>query len=146
MEGACCAPCGRRNGHPVRTGIMKAKASKSETASVAASVAPEDLKRGDFVGALSELIELPSFLWCDSLPGERDEVVRVRYLPAHGGVPRKVKAICLPFVYTQSPGGQRQVIDIRKVQLVRLQTGYAKAVWKDLRRMDRRPPRKKHRR
>jgi hypothetical protein len=32
--------------------------------SVVARIAGEDLKPGDFVTALTEMIELPSFLWC----------------------------------------------------------------------------------
>ena len=111
---------------------MNARASQSDTTSVAASVAPEDLRCGDFVGILSEVLEFPSFYWCDSVSSERDELVRVRYIPKHGGTPLKIKAICLPFVYVKSPGGQLQVIDVRQVQLVRLTRRYGKAVWKDL--------------
>jgi hypothetical protein len=122
---------------------MNSKTSRTNTASLAASVAPEDLKCGDFVGVLSQVVEFPSFFWCESFASERDEVVRVRYLPAQGGVPRKIKAVCLPFIYAQTPCGQGQILDVRQVQLVRLRRRYAKTVWKDSARQNRRPSRRK---
>jgi hypothetical protein len=102
--------------------------------STAASVAPEDLRRGNFVAVLNEVVEFPSFFWCDSVPTDRGELVRARYLPAGGGMPLKVKAICLPFVFVKPPSGPSQTIDVRKVQLVRLEKCYAKTVWKKLRK------------
>jgi hypothetical protein len=100
----------------------------------AASVAPEDLKRGTFVAILNEVYEFPSFLWCDCVPAERDELVRLRCLPAQDGVPLRIKSLCLPFVFVKSPFGHYHTIDVRKVQLVRLKECYAKTVWKALRR------------
>jgi hypothetical protein len=113
---------------------MRTKSPKTDATLAASSVAPEDLRRGDFVAVHSELIELPSFLWCDVAPSEREDLVRMRFRPRSGGMPLAVKAICLPFVFVKSPLGERHTIDVRQVQLVRLKRRYAKAVWRALRR------------
>jgi hypothetical protein len=112
---------------------MTTRSLDSESSSIAATVAPEDLRCGDFVAVLSEIIELPSFLWSDTLPSARSELVRLRRLPTEDRVPLKVKAICLPFIFVKSPGAQFQTIDVRLANLVRLERSYAKKVWKSLR-------------
>lgn len=101
-----------------------------EASSVAAVVAPEDLRRGDYVAVLSEIVELPTFLWNDSLPCAQNELVRLRRLPTDDRVPMKIKAICLPFVFLKLPSGEFQTIDVRLSSLVRLEKRYAKKVWK----------------
>jgi hypothetical protein len=115
--------------------LMKTGLSNTETASLAVSVAPEDLNCGDFVAVLNELHELPSYLWFDSAPAERSQLVRLWHIPAASGLPLKVKAICLPFVFVKSPTGQFESIDVRRVQLVRLHESYAKTVWKEVRKL-----------
>src|SRR5438105_4293111 len=68
--------------------------------SLAASVAPEDLRCGDSVAILSLTREYPSFFWCsDAAMMANNEPVRVSYMWPDGGVPLKIKAICLPFVF-----------------------------------------------
>jgi hypothetical protein len=113
---------------------MKADVSTTDDTTLAASIAPEDLKCGDFVAVLNEVIEFPSFLWFDVEATRRDELVRVRYIPSRSGMPLKVKAICLPFVFVKSPIGESETVDIRNVQLVRLNKRYGKAVWKKVRK------------
>jgi hypothetical protein len=112
---------------------MKIRLQDKEGSSIAAMVAPEDLRRGDFVAVLSEIVELPSFLWTETIPSGRSELVRVRRLPTEDRAPLKVKAICLPFIFVKLPSGQFQTIDVRLANLVRLEKRYAKAVWKTLR-------------
>ena len=77
--------------------------TRSETVTtVAARIAGEDIAQGDFVTILSEIIELPSYLWaCSGLSQPIDEPVRTRYLPRVVGKPHKVVAVCLPFVYVK---------------------------------------------
>src|SRR4051812_12943336 len=105
----------------------------NQASSTAARVAPEDLRRGDFVAVLSEILEVPPFCWNDTLPSGQGELVRLRRLPTKDRVPLKVKAICLPFVFVKLPRGQFQTIDVRLASLVRLDKAYAKTVWKSLR-------------
>ena len=109
---------------------MKTRLPELESSTIAATVAPEDLRRGDFIAVLSEIVELPSFLWTESLLGGRSELVRLRRLPTEDRVPLKIKAICLPFVFVKLPSGGFQTIDVRLASLVRLENGYAKTVWK----------------
>lgn len=101
--------------------------------SLAASVAAEDLACGDYVAILSETYEFPSFFWCDSSLLAPDEPVRVRFIPCASGVPLKVKAICLPFVFVKSPKGEFETLDVRRQQLARLDKRYAETVYKNLR-------------
>ena len=111
---------------------MNIRMQENDGTSIAAMVAPEDLRRGDFIAVLSEVIELPSFLWTETIPSARSELVRVRRLPTEDRSPLKVKAICLPFIFVRLPSGQFQTIDVRLASLVRLEKRYAKAVWKSL--------------
>ncbi len=113
--------------------FMKMRQTDSENSSTAAMVAPEDLRRGDYIAVLSEIVELPSFLWSETLPGGRGELVRLRRLPTEDRAPLKVKAICLPFIFVKLPSGQFETIDVRLVNLVRLERGYARTAWKNLR-------------
>ena len=111
---------------------MKVRLQNDENCSTAATVAPEDLRRGDFVAVLSEIVELPTFLWFETLPGCQEELVRVRRLPTDDRTPLKVKAICLPYVFVKLPSGGCRTLDIRLSSLARLEKDYAKVVWKAL--------------
>ncbi len=112
--------------------MMKARGVDTDVATTAATVAPEDLRRGDYIAVLSEIVEVPSFFWSDSLSAARSELVRLRRLPTEDRVPLKVKAICLPFLFVKPPVGPHQTLDVRLVSLVRLEKRYAKHVWKAL--------------
>jgi len=102
---------------------------------VARSIAAEDLRRGDFVTVLHEIIEYPSFLWWgDAHMMPPDQPVRMRVHSRREAFPLKVKAICLPFVFVKAPCGNVQVLDVRQCQLVRLDRAYARCVWKELQR------------
>jgi hypothetical protein len=100
----------------------------------AATVAGEDLACGDYVALLNETVDLPSFLW-DAWGASLSphELVRLRVIPGNAGHPLRVIAICLPFVYARTPGGETATIDTRRTQLVRLDRKCAKAIWKELR-------------
>lgn len=108
--------------------------SKSVT-TVAARIAGEDILKGDFVTILSEIVELPSFLWsCSSIALPFDEPVRTRYLPRAAGKPHKVVAVCLPFVYAKRPRGKLIAFDTRQQQLVRLDRDNGRSLWKQMRK------------
>jgi hypothetical protein len=100
-------------------------------ATLAKSLAPEDIRPGDFVTPLHLIAEVPSYFWCDdcwTLP--RDQLVRIRYTPTAGGLPLKVMSVCLPFVLVKQASGERHTIDSRQCQLARLDHRYAKRAWK----------------
>jgi hypothetical protein len=108
--------------------------SKTVT-TVAARIAGEDIAKGDYVTILSEIIELPSFLWsCSSVSLPIDEPVRTRYLPRAAGEPHKVVTVCLPFVYAKRPRGNLIAFDTRLQQLVRLDRQNGRSLWKQLRK------------
>jgi hypothetical protein len=100
---------------------------------LAETVQAEDLACGDYVALLSETVEFPSFFWdCCGAALSPHELVRLKIVPAGAGIPLKVLAICLPFVYAKTPSGTIQIIDLRKAQLIRLDRDCAKLVWKEL--------------
>ncbi|MCA9200577.1 MAG: hypothetical protein KDA87_23720 [Planctomycetales bacterium] len=117
---------------------MKTKSATKSTArqtTVAQRIAGEDIRPGDYVTVLSEIVELPSFLWCCSdisLPA--DEPVKTRFLPTDAGEPVRVTAVCLPFIYAKNTDGTIETFDIRQQQLVKLDPQVGRAVWKKMRK------------
>ncbi|MCA9216544.1 MAG: hypothetical protein KDB27_25920 [Planctomycetales bacterium] len=110
---------------------METTTEINDQTTVAARVAGEDIKRGDYVTVLNEIVELPSFLWsCSSTTLPADEPVRIRYMPRDAGQPFKVVAVCLPFVYTKRPNGGTTTFDTRQNQLVRLAPDSGRVAWK----------------
>jgi len=102
---------------------------------VAATVAPEDLRCGDHVAALATTVELPSFLWCcDSGTLPPDQLVCLRMSAEDAGTPMRIKAICLPFVLVKTPRSRSQIIDVRHVELVKLDRLYATLTWKAMKK------------
>ena len=113
---------------------MKTTNESKNCTTVSARVAGEDIKRGDYVTVLSEILELPSFLWgCSNTTLPADEPVRSRYLPRDAGQPFKVIAVCLPFVYAKCPQGKLITFDTRRQQLVRLDAKTGRSLWKHMR-------------
>jgi len=98
---------------------------------LAASVAGEDIVCGDFIAVMNEVVELPSYLWSGcAVSLAADELVRLRILPCDAGEPRKVIAVCLPFVYAKETDGSVVTLDVRRHQLMRLDRACARAAWK----------------
>jgi hypothetical protein len=107
---------------------------KSVTA-VASRLAPEDLRPGQDVAVLTETFECPTFLWCGEIPGARpDEAVRLHLMSRDGGRPLRIKSVCLPFLLAIRPDGKSRLLDVRRVQLVKLDPNYARLVRKAIRR------------
>jgi hypothetical protein len=104
-------------------------------ATLAKSLAPEEIRPGDFVTPLYVTAELPSFLWhADAATLPLDDPIRMQFVPPDGGVPMKVKSACLPFVLVKLPTGKQQVLDVRLCRLARLDPGYAAVIWKTQRK------------
>ncbi len=125
---------------------MATRTLKTERTSLAVRVAPEDLKIGDFVAVLNEIAEYPAIVWCDPGVDAADDLVRVQFCATDAGMPLKIKALCLPFVYVASPVGATQTLDLRRIQLVRLKKRYSKTIWKDLRKKSSRKKRSRKKR
>jgi hypothetical protein len=113
---------------------MKTPVDHHRTTPLAAAVAPEDLRNGDHVAVLTEVVEVPSCCWCD-LPGHPpEEPIRLRLMSRDSGLPLRIQSICLPFVLVRTPCGWSESIDIRRVQLVRVTRAYARTAWKQARK------------
>jgi hypothetical protein len=98
---------------------------------LARTLAPEDIRPGDFVTLLSVTYEVPSYFWdADAVTLPRDEPVRIRFVPEGGGVQLRVKGVCLPFVLVKAPRSERCTLDVRKCRLARLDRAYARDAWK----------------
>ena len=94
-------------------------------------LAPEDVRAGDYVAVLHVVYELPSFLWCGDAGTVRlDEPVRIPFMPKQGGVPLRVRSVCLPFILVKSPTGKLHNLDVRRHLLARLDRDHAQIVWK----------------
>jgi hypothetical protein len=109
---------------------MKAKEDLARETHVSRLLAAEDLRRGDFASILHEVVEYPSFwLGCDAQLYPPNELVRMQCRSSESGVPLKVKAICLPFVFVKKPCGEHRTLDVRQHRLARLSADYARPVW-----------------
>ena len=106
---------------------MSRLSTRNET-SLAMVLAPEDILPGEFVAPLNEIHEYPSFLWDQDESGS--SLVRVQLRADKAGKPRKVIAVCLPFVFLKTAKGRHLTVDVRQCQLVRLSRDYARRVWK----------------
>jgi hypothetical protein len=94
-------------------------------------LAPEDVRVGDYVTLLHVIEEIPSFWWCGGMGATRpDEPVRVPFIPKKGGVPFRVRSVCLPFILVKSPTGSQRNLDVRRHHLARLDRVHAQAAWK----------------
>jgi len=112
---------------------MKAESPAGTETTVAATIYGEDVGCGDFVALLNVTWELPSYLWnsCDALLPSH-ELIRLKVIPSEAGQPLKVFAVCLPFIYARTARGEMKTIDLRRVQIVRLNCASAKLVWNEL--------------
>jgi hypothetical protein len=98
---------------------------------LAKALAPEEIRKGQFVTPLDDIAELPSFFWCaDAALLPHDQLVRIRFCSSRAGVPLKVKRLCLPFVLVKPPRGKRFALDVRKCRLARLGSEYAQQAWR----------------
>jgi hypothetical protein len=107
-------------------------------------LAPEDVRRGDYVAILRVTCELPSFLWCaESYTLPADEPVRIAFVPAPDQLPLRVKSLSLPFVLVKSPAGTHHIIDMRQCRLARLDSCFARRAWKAGKKPRRHPNRQR---
>ena len=111
-------------------------ARKLPTQMIARSLAPEDIRRRDYVAALYETWQI---LPCVIDGALRDvEPISVSLLPYPTAAPYRVVAVCLPFVFVEDAFGGGTSLDVRGVRLVRVGDRYAKRVWQALRSNGRR--------
>src|SRR5262245_31309621 len=110
---------------------MKTSIESDTTTTVAATVAGEDVHCGDYVTVMNETCDVPSYMW-DQAMLPAGELVRLKLIPSEAGVPLKVFAVCLPFVYARTTTDDVCMLDLRRQQIVRLDRSAAKEVWSAL--------------
>ena len=117
---------------------MKSSCENPGDCSLASRLAAEEVRAGDLVSVLWQSWDFPSFLWCgDASVMPPEEMVHVRAKSPLGGVPLKVKAVCLPFVFVKEPAGRCFPIDLRRCEMVRLDDKYAECAWRRLKKRKR---------
>jgi hypothetical protein len=99
--------------------------SKRSDSSLAKALAPEEIRRGDFVTPLYVISEWPSWFWDEDALHSREEPVRICSTPAGDAEPMLVRRICLPFVLVKTPSGDERTLDVRKCRLARLERKFA---------------------
>lgn len=100
---------------------------------LARSLAPEDVRVGDYVAVMSEEFEYATFACVCDYSLSNEPIIRLRFRPREPSEPLRVKAICLPFLLVKPLKRKPRTLDIRAVQLARLDKHYAKAARKALR-------------
>lgn len=88
-------------------------------------LAPEDIVPGVFVVILHAVHEVYLPGCFSDVPGSTPTPVRLTCTDCADGEPRRVLAVCLPFVQTQDAQGNRCVLDIRRHALALVNEEYA---------------------
>jgi hypothetical protein len=103
-------------------------------AALAKALAPEDIRPGDYVAPLFEVVEWPSWYRDDCVLGESREPLRNAMLPTCEPAPLKVVAVCLPLVLARRPTKEEVTLDVRRYRLARLDRRFARRAWKSARK------------
>src|ERR1700722_4762210 len=110
-----------------RNVARRADSAESKTAKV---LAPEDGRAAASVARWKVVEEIPSYCWFGGISTTRpDEPVRVPFVPKNGGVPLRVRSVCLPFILVKAPSGKLRNLDVRLSRLARLDRAHARAAW-----------------
>lgn len=96
--------------------------------SMARSVAPEDIKIGSYIMTLARYDEFARWA-CEMGGGGGVQFARVRWTPDDGQKPRRVVAVCLPFVLLEDEKGESSVVDTRNASFARVKRKFAETVW-----------------
>ena len=113
----------------------KPKRKAAPQATLAHTLAPEEIRPRDTVAVLYEIVEFPSWYWCEeSVLASRSETVLIRYVPREDPIPMRVRSVCLPYVLIEQPCGSQRTLDIRRCRLARLHATHATSAWKAYRK------------
>ena len=116
----------RQNGAPA------AFADFMDELRTSSSIAPEDIRRGDYIAILRQVCEyVPMF--AEGKPEDGDLPRRILMLPKQGGLPLRVVEVCLPFVLVEQVDGTHATLDARRSRFARLTEEYARLAIKRIR-------------
>lgn len=110
---------------------MSSESQTTIECTAAKVLAPDDLCVGDYVSVIRRTNEYLSFCWSGDahlLPAESP--VRVTWIPSKVAAPRKVLAVCLPFVFLVDNNKKYEQVDVRMTQLARVDKAFALLVAK----------------
>lgn len=96
------------------------------------SIAPEDVRVGDFITQMQTVEELPSFFWDDASLQSSEQPVRYIRTSQQSGIPARVRSICLPFVFVELATGSFRTWDLRLCRIAQMSCSHARLVWKEL--------------
>lgn len=109
--------------------------TEHHAASIARSVAPEDIQPDDYLVVLSQLRELfPFWALCDA-PWQKIELIHLQCLPEADAAPVRVVEICLPSLLVRDKDGKHSVVDTRQFRFARLSQRFGRKAFKRLRRL-----------
>ena len=116
---------------------MPAATPQSENAAqtVTRRLSAEDIQVGSYVTVVQQITEVISCLWCgETASADRAQPVLYRHSPDDSGEPKKVLAVCLPFVFVEDLHGTPATIDVRHTELTLLSDEYVEVVKRKLRK------------
>lgn len=102
------------------------------------AVAPEDIRRGDYLAILRQVCEYVP-LFSEGKPEDGGLPRRILLLPKQGGMPLRVIEVCLPFLLVEQVDGTHTTLDARRSRFARLTEEYARLATKRI-RADRKNP------
>jgi hypothetical protein len=112
---------------------MELETRELTDAGMARAVAAEDLRAGDYIYVLGELLEvMPCLL--DREAWTTPETVKLMVLPYSGKEPMKVVEVCLPVLLVKDKSGKCETIDARLFRFARLPDRFGRKVFKRLRK------------
>jgi len=88
-------------------------------------LAPEDIVPGMYIAILGKVHEIFPYWLIDTYSGQSVQKIRVTCVACADGDPRRVVAVCIPFVMTEDAGGRVETLDSRQYILARVDEMYA---------------------
>ena len=101
-----------------------------ENRKLSKELAPEDVRRGQFVSVLYIIDETVPFSFDADSPWRRNEPLRYKLLPWQGVRPMRVIDVCLPYVLVKQADGFHQTLDVRQQRLARVSERFGRLAFK----------------
>ncbi len=107
---------------------LKTKQKKKAPVGVSRLIGPEDIRPGIWVTVSETTYRGPA----EERPYDGGSIATVTWttLSCMAGVPYKVRAVALPFVYVTDAAGGVETLDLRRERLARLPSNYGRLAMK----------------
>ena len=112
---------------------MELDTHEATDAGLARAVAAEDLRAGDYIYVLGELLEVLTCL-LDREAWKAPETVKLMVLPHSGKEVMKIVEVCLPVLLVKDKSGKCETMDARLFRFARLPDRFGRKVFKRLRK------------